>query len=178
MSNTSHNDPSLSESGVASAGAQHDLYVAYAKRLRRVVGSQVRTSDANLEDACSYAWTQLAATPLSREGSVFAWLATVAIRQALRLHRLERRDVRDGDGMILNAIESPAASAVPADRIAVDQVVETLRTVHPRKRRMLLLHAAGFTYQEIATEYGVSVERARMLVYRARLQVRERSEAD
>jgi len=30
----------------------------------------------------------------------------------------------------------------------------------------------------IATEHGVSVERARMLVYRARLQVRERSEAD
>ena len=178
MSNSSHNDPSLSESRVASAGAQHDLYVAYAKRLRRVVGSQVRTSDANLEDACSYAWTQLAATPLSREGSIFAWLATVAIRQALRLHRLDHRDIREGDEMNLDALELPTASTAPADRMTLERMAEVLRTIHPRKRRMLLLHAAGFTYQEIATEHGVSVERARMLVYRARLQVRERSEKD
>ena len=177
MSNPSHNDQPLSESGFAPAGAEHDLYAEHATRLRRCVGSRVTTSDANLEDACSFAWTQLLACRPSRRASIFPWLVTVAIREALRLHRLERRDVRDGDGMILNAIESPAASAVPAARIAVDQVVETLRTIHPRKRRMLLLHAAGFSYQEIAAEYGISVERARMLVYRARLQVRKRTEA-
>jgi len=57
-------------------------------------------------------------------------------------------------------------------------VAEVLKTIHPRKRRMLLLHAAGFTYQEIAAEYAISVERAWALVYKARLQVRERTEAD
>jgi len=43
---------------------------------------------------------------------------------------------------------------------------------------MLLLHAAGFTYQEIAAEYAISVERAWALVYKARLQVKQRTEAD
>ncbi len=177
MSNTSHNDPFRSESRFASPEAQHDLFAEHAAKLRRVVGGQVETSDANLDDACGFAWTQLVDAPPSRRGSIFAWLATVAIREAWRLHRSEHRDAHDGK-VILDAIESPTASAVPADRIAVDQMIEALRTIHPRKRRMLLLHAAGFSCREIAAEYGVSVERARQLVYQARLQVRERSEAD
>jgi len=77
--------------------------------------------------------------------------------------------------VILDEMESPAASTAAADRIALGEV---LRTIHPRKRRMLLLHAAGFTCEEIAAEYEISVERARMLVYKARLQVRARTEAD
>jgi len=56
MSNPSHNDPPLSESGFAPAGADHDLYAEHATRLRRLVGSRVTTSDPNLEDACSFAW--------------------------------------------------------------------------------------------------------------------------
>ncbi len=176
MSNTGHNDPHRSKSG--SAPADHDLYAEHAIKLRRVVGSQVATSDANLDDACSFAWTQLLDTRPSRGESIFAWLATVAIREAWRLHRLERRDARDGDQVMLDGMESPAASTVAADRLALDEVTEVLRTIHPRKRRMLLLHAAGFTCEEIAAEYGISVERARMLVYKARLQVRKRTEAD
>jgi RNA polymerase sigma factor (sigma-70 family) len=175
MSNTGHNDPSLPESGLSPAG---DLYVAHAKKLRRLVGGQVSTSDANLDDACSFAWTQLVAIRPGRRGSIFAWLATVAIREAWRLHRLERRDGHDGDEVTLDAMESPTAGSASAAGIGADQVMEALRTIHPRKRRMLVLHAAGFTYQEIAKEYGVSVERARALVYTARLQIRDRTEAD
>lgn len=43
---------------------------------------------------------------------------------------------------------------------------------------MLLLHATGFSCEEIASEYGVSVERARALVYKARLQLRDLTERD
>jgi len=178
MSNPSHNDPPRSESGFAPAGADHDLCAEHATRLRRFVGSRVTTSDANVEDACSFAWIQLLACRPSRRPSLFSWLATVAIREAWRLHRLERRDARDGDEVILDGMESPSAGSEAADRIAVDQVTEALRTIHPRKRRMLLLHAAGFTYQEIAAEYAISVERAWALVYKARLQVKQRTEAD
>ncbi len=177
MSNTGHNDPPLSKSGSAHTGADHELYVEHGRKLRRFVGSRVTTSDANLDDACSFAWMQLLATGPSRGESIFIWLATVATREAWRLHRLERRDARDGDEVILDEMESPAAGTA-ADRIALDQVAEVLRTIHPRKRRMLLLHAAGFTCEEIAAEYGISVERARMLVYKARLQVRKRTQAD
>lgn len=177
MSNTGHNDPPRSESGFAPTGADDDLYAEHAIKLRRFVGGRVTTSDANLDDACGFAWMQLVEVRPSRGASIFSWLATVAIREAWRLHRLERRDARDGDEVILDEMESPAASTA-ADRIALGQVAEVLRTIHPRKRRMLLLHAAGFTCDEIAAEYEISVERARMLVYKARLQVRARTEAD
>ena len=178
MSNPGHNDPPRSESGFAPAGADDDLYAEHAIKLRRFVGGRVTTSDANLDDACGFAWMQLVEVRPSRGASIFSWLATVAIREAWRLHRLERRDARDGDEVILDAVESPAASSGPADRIALGQVAEVLRTIHPRKRRMLLLHAAGFTCEEIAVEYRISAERARALVYKARLQVRERTDAD
>ena len=178
MSNSSHADPSPAETAFASADAQHDLYAEHAVKLRRLVGARVETSDANLDDACGFAWTQLVATAPSREGSIFAWLATVAIREAWRLHAVESRDAHDGGEVILDALESRGATAGPEDRIAVDEVAKALRTIHPRKRRMLLLHAAGFSHREIADEYAISVERARMLVYKARLQVRQRSRAD
>ncbi len=178
MSNTGHNDPPLSKSGSTPAGADHDLYAEHATRLRRVVGSRVKTSDANLDDACGFAWTQLLATGPSRGESIFAWLATVAVREAWRLHRLERRGAGDGVDLTIDSVEAPALSARPGDRATLNEIVEVLRTIHPRKRRMLLLHAAGFTCEEIAAGYGISVERARALVYKARLQVRERTEAD
>ena len=178
MSNSSHNDPSPAETAFASADAQHDLYAEHAVKLRHFVASRVETSDANLDDACGFAWTQLVATPPRRKGSIFGWLATVAIREAWRLHAVESRDAHDGGEVILDALESRGATAGPEDWIAVDEVAKALRTIHPRKRRMLLLHAAGFSHREIADEYEINVERARMLVYKARLQVRQRGRAD
>jgi DNA-directed RNA polymerase specialized sigma24 family protein len=39
---------------------------------------------------------------------------------------------------------------------------------------MLLQHAAGYTVEEIAAEHGISRQRARELIYRARLQLNQR----
>jgi len=50
----------------STAAAKHDMlgdeerpYAAHAEKLRRVVGAAVCTSEANIEDACSFAWLQL-----------------------------------------------------------------------------------------------------------------------
>jgi len=75
MSNTGHNDPPRSESGFAPAGADDDLYAEHAIKLRRFVGGRVVTSDANLDDACGFAWMQLVEVRPSRGASIFFWLA-------------------------------------------------------------------------------------------------------
>lgn len=171
MSDTSHNDP---RPGFDLAATQHALYAELAITLRHFVGGRVGTSDANLDDACGFAWTQLVATSPSIGESIFAWLAQVAIREAWRLHRLDLRETSRGDDAVVDAIESKLADAEPAERVDLAEVAEVIATIHPRKRRMLLLHATGFSLAEIAEEYGISVERARQLVWRARRQVRER----
>lgn len=173
MSATHHNRPQSPDPRRRPTPVEHELYDEHAVQLRRAVRSKVDTSDANLDDACSFAWTQLIATPPRLE-SAFAWLVTVATREAWRLDRFARQHPADGDDLAIEALESPTANAHAEDRVHLAEVVEGLKTIHPRKRRMLLLHAAGFTYQEIAGDYGVSIERARELVYRARLQLRDR----
>lgn len=173
MSATRHNQRQSPDPRPRPTPVEHELYDEHAVQLRRVVRSRVDTSEANLDDACSFAWMQLIVTPPRLE-SAFVWLVTVATREAWRLDRFERQHPADGDDLAIEALESPTANADAEDRVHLAEVVEGLKTIHPRKRRMLLLHGAGFTYQEIAQEYGVSIERARELVYRARLQLRDR----
>jgi RNA polymerase sigma factor (sigma-70 family) len=171
MSDTRHNQPNPPERRQRSQADDAQLYAKYAEKLRRLVGATVSTSDANRDDACSFAWTQLIVTQPERGESIFGWLAKVALREAWRLHRSERRDLRDEDDVILDAIPGPSDAAGHAE---LDALGEALRTIHHRRRRMLLLYAAGFSCREIASVYGITEERARMLVYRARLQLRER----
>ena len=174
MSATRHNEPHVPEPRRGPAPVSHELYDEHAAKLLRVVSSRVATSDANIDDACSFAWTQLIARGPEHD-SIFAWLVTVATREAWRQHRVERRQAGDGDELVpVEAVASPTADAHAEDRLLLEEAVQALKTIHPRKRRMLVLHATGFTYDEIAREYGVSVERARELVYRARLQLRDR----
>jgi hypothetical protein len=50
----------------------------------------VKTSDANVDDACSFAWMQLIRRQPTR-ATVLAWLTTVAIPEAIRLDRQDGR---------------------------------------------------------------------------------------
>jgi hypothetical protein len=43
------------------------LFTTYANRLRRTVGRIVNTTDANLDDACVFAWPQLLSRQPRRE---------------------------------------------------------------------------------------------------------------
>jgi DNA-directed RNA polymerase specialized sigma24 family protein len=149
-------------------GDEHDLYATAHARLRAVVGSAVNTSDANIDDACSFAWLKLLANQ-PRRATAFGWLAKVAIREAWRVDRAERaRGTITGD---LNSLEIADEANRAADRLALEETLEALAAIHPRKRAMLVMHTLGFTHAEIAAEHGISPQRARELVYRARLQL-------
>lgn len=153
-------------------GDEERLFITHAIKLRRVVAANVHTSAANVDDACAFAWLQLVDRQPRRQ-MIFAWLATVAIRDALRRDGRDRRTV-DVDEMseVLTGTRTTAVEA--EERIVICEVLEQLTGVHPRKRQMLLMHTAGFSCNEIAAEHGIEVARARELIYQARLQMRDR----
>ena len=152
------------------------LYAAHADKLRRVVGGAIRTSESNVEDACSFAWLQLLCHRPRRE-SVFAWLATVATREAWRLHAQCGRDTPGGD---LAAPTDAHRHTAHRDGIDRDELLDTLAALerlHPRRREMLLLQVAGFSATEIAARDGITAARARELIYKARLHLANRRRA-
>jgi DNA-directed RNA polymerase specialized sigma24 family protein len=173
MSST-RNDPSPAHRGQPltgrAAGDEHRLYITHANRLRRIVGRTVNTSDANVDDACSFAWLQLL-THRVRQESVLGWLVTVAVREAWRLDRLDRQAQSADDELEM----LPAADDCVELRLLLGETLEELEGIHPRRRRMLLLHAVGFTSKEIAASERVSHARATQLIYSARLQLRKRT---
>jgi len=149
-------------------GDEHELYAAEHTRLRAVVARAVNTSDANIDDACSFAWLRLLTNQPRRE-TAFGWLAKVAIREAWRLNRAERAaGAAPGDP---EALEVADQADVADDRLALEETIGALAAIHPRKRAMLVMNALDFTHAEIAAEHGISPARARELVYRARLQL-------
>jgi DNA-directed RNA polymerase specialized sigma24 family protein len=79
------------------------LFERYDRRLRRATQLAVNTSPDVVDDACAFAWMTLL-THQPRRETVFAWLRTVARREALRLDGLSRRlslndDVITTDGL-------------------------------------------------------------------------------
>src|ERR1700704_3922205 len=84
--------------GTADAAiAEHELaelYVAFAGRLRQIVGGQVGAPDGVIEDACQFAWSRLIdyRTRVRRD-TALGWLATTAVREAFKLLRRQRREI-------------------------------------------------------------------------------------
>src|SRR4051795_1577388 len=153
-------------------GDEERLYITHATRLRRIVTANVNTSAANIEDACSFAWLQLVAKDPRRE-TLFGWLAKVAIREAIRLDRRDR-GIASIDDAPDRVLATRSADSDATERVLIAEVIDELAGIHPRKRAMLVMHAAGFTCAEIASAEGIHPSRARELIYRARLQLRAR----
>ena len=154
-------------------GDEERLYAAHADKLRRVVGAAVRTSEPNIEDACSFAWLQLLCHRPQRE-TVMGWLATVATREAWRLHARCARDAHSDDLAALTVARRDSARRDGIDRDELLDTLAALERLHPRRREMLLLQVAGFSATEIAARNDIPPARARALIYKARLQLANR----
>jgi RNA polymerase sigma factor (sigma-70 family) len=133
-------------------GDEAELFQRHNRSLVRVVARSVKAPEELIEDACQTAWATLLRCQPERSPALFAWLRTVAVRQAYRLSRQDRRDARledltcDGDWEALIGHSQSLESAVEARR-----ALETLAGLPPRQRDDLALLVAGFSYQEIAT---------------------------
>ena len=136
---------------VALQGDESELYARHADALRRSVARLVNTPPEVVEDACAHAWLQLLRRQPRRE-TVWAWLVTVAKREAWRLHGIERHDLPLDDRA--RAESAAQAETVLAARL---ELAAAAAVLSDRQRRLVGLQAAGHTYAEIAAGTGCTV---------------------
>lgn len=151
----------MSASGNPAAGAGAALlFEHYQQVLRRRVRSLVDTSDANVEDACMFAWTQFLSHELDNTQAAHSWLTTVAIRQAVRLERRSRRDLQ-----IVVAAEDGNEDLEPVDprdelrlRQLLADAGEVIRgaKLSERQAQVLGMQVVGYTYDEMSKRTGDS----------------------
>jgi RNA polymerase sigma factor (sigma-70 family) len=151
-------------------GDEQRLFERYDRRLRRSTQLAVNTSPDIVDDACAFAWMTLL-THQPRRETVFAWLRTVARREAIRLDGLARRLSLD-DGAVAND-ELPARRDGLDDSQALTELRERLQHLTPRQREVVFLHAAGWRYADLAERLGVSHTRINRLLSRASAVMRE-----
>ena len=80
-----HRNPATAASDTAA------LFSRYDRKLRDRVSAVVNTSQANIEGACMFAWVQFLRCELDEVDAAYSWLTTVAIREAIKLDRADRR---------------------------------------------------------------------------------------
>ena len=167
-------------------GDETDLYQRHHCALQRAVSRAVHAPPELVEDACQVAWTNLLRYQPERY-AIFHWLRTVAIHEAYRLSRIERRAIY----LELLAVEHHNWADTLADPRSLDVTIdarEALRTLSrlPDKQRTdLALKVAGFSYDEIAeltggrtfTNVSKTLTRARALVRVQRAEPAERRTA-
>jgi RNA polymerase sigma-70 factor (ECF subfamily) len=156
------------------SGDLGELYVELARRLEQIVRREVRASALLIEDACQFAWWRLVvhAHRVERRAAL-PWLAKTAIREARKLIRREERDV-SLDAQLDGAGEAGIPSRWPGpDQLAEQSAqLELLRALPVRQRMVLVLHAAGFSYEETAASLGMSRRTVERQIMRGRHKVR------
>jgi len=148
-------------------GDETELYVRYAPRLRRIVSHQVRTSSANVEDACSHAWLQMLRYQPARE-TLLSWLARTGTREAVRLDRRARRDGELADESLGLTLSIEAHLDVLAARDAVADA-----RLRQREAEILAAHVAGYSYVEIAEAKGLTPRTVERQLLRAKRRLRD-----
>jgi RNA polymerase sigma factor (sigma-70 family) len=131
-------------------GDEAELFARHHATLYGRVARWVRTSAANVNDACATAWVQLLRCQPRRE-TALSWLTTVAIREAVRLHRGHGR----ARHVHTNDLANEYVLNPELQRDALN-VLDALASLPDRQRRLAELQAALFTYDEIAAITGTS----------------------
>ena len=150
------------------------FFADHADRLERLVRARTRASDVTAQDACSHAWIQLVRRPDVRLGpGGFAWLCRVAEHEVWRLQAAERREPPVD---LLADEPAPANASVRDDVLRIVEqraALAVLRELPDRQRRILLMHAYGFRYSEIARMTGATVRTVERQLRRAREHLRD-----
>lgn len=152
------------------------LYEDHSERLIATVRRSVRQlADADIEDACAFAWATLVRREdidLTDRARVHGWLFTVARNEAYRISG-QRRDRPTYD---------PQDTAEPTSHADVLKDIldrETLRSVGllpPRQQQVIRLRAEGLSRQEIADTLGWTLLTVDRQTYRALARLRKMKE--
>jgi RNA polymerase sigma factor (sigma-70 family) len=132
------------------------LYRQLSPRLRQIVRSQVRASDPVIEDACQIAWSRLIRhSERVRREAALSWLATTAMREAVKLARRDGRELSlDAELERTGELPLPSRAPGPAEVLELRDRLAELRQLPERQQRLVWMHAAGLTYLEMAERTG------------------------
>ena len=132
------------------------LYRQLSPRLRQIVRSQVRASDPVIEDACQIAWSRLIRhSERVRREAALSWLATTAMREAVKLARRDGRELSlDAELERTGELPLPSRAPGPAEVLELRDRLAELRQLPERQQRLVWMHAAGLTYLEKAERTG------------------------
>ena len=151
-----------------------ELYRALSGRLEQIVRLDVRAPEPVIEDACQFAWSRLVHhSGRVRREAALSWLATTAVREAVKLIR------REGRELSLDAtLEQPGAGTLVAPLPGPDELVEyrarleLIRWLPERQQRLLWLHALGLSYAEMASSTGCTPRTVERQLLRAKRTMR------
>ncbi|HYF24937.1 MAG TPA: sigma-70 family RNA polymerase sigma factor [Baekduia sp.] len=140
--------------------------------LRAAVRHLVDNADAAVvEDACSYAWLQRMRTQPERGDTLFAWLRTVAVREAWRL---ARREPRDGHLELVPDSDERLAGDTLQDTVAAHDALRTLAALPAPQRQCLTLIVGGHSYADVTHLTGRSYSSVNRQLVKARRRLRQR----
>jgi RNA polymerase sigma factor (sigma-70 family) len=170
---------SLALKPASGVGDLSDLYATLSGRLERIVRVDVRAPDAVIEDACQVAWSRLIhhGDRVCRDAAL-SWLATTAVREAIKLVRREGRDWSLEETFeLVGDAGVPSSAAGPDELCERSETLRSLAALPERQRRFLWLHALGLTYAEIATREGCTLRTVERQLLRAKAAARALAEA-
>jgi len=164
-----------------------DMYAKHDDELHRLVRSRQfghgHISPLVVDDACSFAWTQLLTHDYVNLGPprwrALAWLTTCAVHEAWRLHRIEYRAAPIVNATV-DAITAERDTGAPSAAELAEQHarLELVKQIPERPRRFLLRLALGYTYDEIAAAEGASYTTVNKQIARAKRLLRSLEQAD
>src|SRR3954469_19532417 len=106
-----------------------------------------------------------------------AWLFKIAQNVCHNRHQSARRRGRVEATQDLDALQDVIASPERSAAVSLGDLTNALGAIPTRQRQALLLREIqGYTYEEIASELGVSVPAVETLLFRARRGVAQQLE--
>lgn len=148
-----------------------DLYRRYYGRLYRFclkrVGDPLEAEELTQE---SFVRAFRALSGFAGERRFYPWLSVIAARLCVDTHRRKARTEPSAD-IDTGVIEGGQDKVV--DAVDIDLLNEALARLGPRHREVLRLREEeGWSYQHIASHYGVSLGTVEALLWRARRALR------
>ena len=136
----------------------------------RLLGNE---QDAN--DAAQEVFVRLFLNRAKFEGrsKYSTWVHGVAVRTCLTMRRSRSRRLKR-----VQTVEAPLAEATTAEQAATSglslDLMQMLDTLREKERAMLILkHAEGYSYEEIAAMFNLSVSACKMRISRAREKLKK-----